>query len=86
MAKKLSKAQNRKNYKKYHSSPARRKYRSELNKERRRRGIYGKGGKEVCHSRGKGKGKVSMCSRKTNRRDGAMKAAAARRRNNRKKK
>lgn len=79
MAKKKTKAENRAHYKRYNSSKARRKYRSELNKERRKRGIYGKGGDEVCHSRGKGKGKVSMCSRKTNRADGARKANRVRR-------
>lgn len=41
--------------KKYHSTPARRKYRSELNKENRRRGTYGNGdGKDVSHKRGGG--------------------------------
>ena len=41
--------------KKYHSTPKRRKYRSELNKENRRRGTYGNGdGKDVSHVRGGG--------------------------------
>lgn len=40
--------------KKYASSAKRRKYRSELNKERRRRGIYGKGGGDVSHKKGGG--------------------------------
>ncbi len=39
---------------KYHKSAKRRKYRSELNQERRRRGIAGKGGKDVSHKRGGG--------------------------------
>lgn len=41
--------------KKYHSTPARKKYRSDLNKENRRRGTYGNGdGKDVSHKRGGG--------------------------------
>lgn len=40
---------------KYHSSPSRRKYRSELNQENRKRGTYGNGdGKDVSHKRGGG--------------------------------
>jgi len=39
---------------KYHKSAKRRKYRSELNQERRKRGIAGKGGKDVSHKRGGG--------------------------------
>jgi hypothetical protein len=35
---------------KYHKSPEARKYRSELNQERRKRGIYGKGGGDLAHS------------------------------------
>jgi hypothetical protein len=34
----------------YHSSPERRKYRAELARERRRRGIMGKGGSDVSHT------------------------------------
>ncbi len=34
----------------YHSSPERRKYRSKLNKIRRKLGIYGKGGGDVSHT------------------------------------
>jgi len=36
---------------KYHDSPARRKYRAELAAERRKRGIMGKGGKDVSHKK-----------------------------------
>ena len=36
--------------KKYHSTKKARKYRSELNKERRKRGIYGKGGGDLAHT------------------------------------
>jgi hypothetical protein len=35
----------------YHKSPKARKYRAELNKERRKRGIYGKGGGDLAHSK-----------------------------------
>lgn len=38
----------------YHSTSKRRKYRSELNKERRKRGIYGKGGADISHTKGGG--------------------------------
>ncbi len=37
---------------KYHKSAKRRKYRADLQKERRRRGIVGKGGKDVSHKKG----------------------------------
>ena len=36
---------------KYHSSAERRKYRSELAKARRKRGIMGKGGGDLSHTR-----------------------------------
>lgn len=36
--------------KKYNSSPERKKYRRELAAERRKRGIMGKGGKDVSHT------------------------------------
>lgn len=39
---------------KYHKSAKRKKYRAELNQERRRRGIAGKGGKDVSHRKGGG--------------------------------
>lgn len=40
---------------KYHKTASRRKYRSELNAENRRRGTYGNGdGKDVSHTRGGG--------------------------------
>ena len=34
----------------YHKQPKARKYRSDLNKERRKRGIYGKGGGDLAHT------------------------------------
>jgi hypothetical protein len=34
----------------YHKKPKAKKYRAELNKERRERGIYGKGGGDLAHS------------------------------------
>lgn len=35
----------------YHATPERRKYRSALVKERRKKGIYGKGGPDVSHKK-----------------------------------
>lgn len=50
---------------KYESSPERVKYRVELNRERRRRGIYGSGnGKDVSHTKG---GKLTLENQSTNR-------------------
>ena len=40
--------------KKYNATRKRKKYRAALNKERRRRGIYGKGGDDVSHLKGGG--------------------------------
>lgn len=46
-----------------------RKHRAELNRERRKRGIYGKGGKDVSHKKD---GSTTLESRRTNRaRNGA---------------
>ena len=39
---------------KFHKTAKRRKYRADLNKERRKRGIAGKGGKDVSHKKGGG--------------------------------
>ena len=51
--------------KKYHATPERRKYRSELNKENRRVGTYGNGdGKDVSHKKGGG---TTLESQKSNR-------------------
>lgn len=38
----------------YGKTTERKKYRAELNGERRKRGIYGKGGKDVSHTKGGG--------------------------------
>jgi len=38
----------------YHSTPARKSYRAELARERRKRGVMGKGGKDVSHKKGGG--------------------------------
>ena len=35
----------------YHKTPARKKYRATLARERRRRGIMGKGGKDLSHTK-----------------------------------
>jgi hypothetical protein len=60
--------------KKYASSAKRRKYRSELNKERRRRGIYGKGGGDVSHKKDGGYTRES--SSKNRARNGQKKGAS----------
>ena len=49
---------------KYNSTPARKKYRAKLAKERRDRGIMGKGGKDVSHT---SKGKTTLESPSKNR-------------------
>jgi hypothetical protein len=36
----------------YHSSPSRVKYRTELKRERVKRGVNGKGGKDMSHTKG----------------------------------
>lgn len=85
-AKKRTKAQNRAHYKKYQSSPARRKYRAELNRRARKMGVYGKRrkmGKDLVHKKGKIAG---LGSRKANRRDGQRKSVKSRRRNSRRRK
>ena len=38
----------------YHSTPKRKKYRAKLAKARRKKGIMGKGGKDVSHKKGGG--------------------------------
>jgi len=51
--------------KKYHSTPARRKYRAALNRENRNRGTYGNGdGKDVSHTK---RGGYTMEKAKINR-------------------
>ena len=35
----------------YHATPERKKYRVDLKRERRQRGVYGKGGKDMSHSK-----------------------------------
>ena len=36
---------------KYESTPERKKYHAELNRERRKRGIYGRGGPDMSHTK-----------------------------------
>jgi len=48
----------------YQKNPKRVKYREQLNAERRKRGIYGKGGKDVSHTQG---GKLTLESAHANR-------------------
>tara|TARA_R110002020_G_scaffold69321_3_gene180433 strand:+ start:10054 stop:11160 length:1107 start_codon:yes stop_codon:yes gene_type:complete len=50
--------------KQYQKDPKRVKYREQLNTERRKRGIYGKGGKDVSHTQG---GKLTLESPHANR-------------------
>lgn len=50
--------------KQYQKTPKRVKYREQLNTERRKRGIYGKGGKDVSHTQG---GKLTLESAHSNR-------------------
>jgi len=38
----------------YHATPARKKYRSDLGKARRKAGVAGKGGADMSHTRGGG--------------------------------
>jgi hypothetical protein len=56
--------------KKYHSTPARKKYRAELNAKNRKAGTYGNGdGKDVSHK--KGGGTTSEARSKNRARQGA---------------
>ena len=48
----------------YQKNPKRVKYREQLNAERRKRGIYGKGGKDVSHTQG---GKLTLENPSSNR-------------------
>jgi len=56
--------QHRSYMRKYNKKPGKSKYRSELNKARRKRGIYGKGGGDLSHSRN---GALKIESPSTNR-------------------
>ena len=49
---------------KYHDTPARRKYRAKLARARRAKGVMGKGGKDVSHTKS---GKLVLESRSANR-------------------
>ena len=57
-------AKHRSYMRKYNQDPLKIKYRSELNKERRKRGIYGKGGPDMSHD---SKGNLAPENPKTNR-------------------
>ena len=52
--------------KKRNSNPEKRKYRRELARARRANGMMGKGGKDMCHERGK----LRPCNAKRNRAKG----------------
>ena len=62
-------------------SPKDKKYRRELAMKRRKAGLMGKGGKDMCHKKG---GKVVPCNAKQNRADGARKKARLARRRKKK--
>lgn len=49
---------------KYHKTTRAKKYRADLNKERRKRGIYGKGGGDLAHQ---SNGSLKLESKKKNR-------------------
>lgn len=49
-----ARAKKQKYDKAYHATPARKRYRAELARERRKRGVMGKGGKDVSHKKGGG--------------------------------
>lgn len=57
-------AQHRSYMREYNKKPGKSKYRSELNKARRKRGIYGKGGGDISHTR---RGTLTIESARTNR-------------------
>tara|TARA_R100000152_G_C6762659_1_gene186956 strand:- start:1246 stop:1581 length:336 start_codon:yes stop_codon:yes gene_type:complete len=76
-AKENAKRDYKKEYRRDQSSPARRKYRSDLNKFARSRGFYGNTpkNKDIVHKDGRIAG---LGDRRANRADGASKAALAR--------
>ena len=58
--------------KKINSTAAKRQYRKLLAAKRRKKGIMGKGGKDVCHVK-KGSNRTKLCSAKRNRAKGGAK-------------
>lgn len=61
---------------KYHSSPQRRAYRACLNRERRKRGVYGKGGDDMDHTGDWKECKVKPRNKSSNRAAGGRKGGS----------
>ena len=65
-------AKQKKKQKKINSTAAKRQYRKLLSRRRRKLGIMGKGGKDVCHVK-KGSNRTKLCTSKGNRAKGGAK-------------
>ena len=65
-------AKQKRKQKKINSTAAKRQYRKILARKRRKKGIMGKGGKDVCHVK-KGSNRTKLCASKGNRAKGGAK-------------
>ena len=65
-------AKQKRKQKKINSTAAKRQYRKLLARKRRKKGIMGKGGKDVCHVK-KGSNRTKLCASKGNRAKGGAK-------------
>ena len=65
-------AKQKRKQKKLNSTAAKRQYRKLLASKRRKKGIMGKGGKDVCHVK-KGSNRTKLCASKGNRAKGGAK-------------
>ena len=65
-------AKQKRKQKKINSTAAKRQYRKMLARKRRKKGIMGKGGKDVCHVK-KGSNRTKLCASKGNRAKGGAK-------------
>jgi hypothetical protein len=65
-------AKQKRKQKKINSTAAKRQYRKLLAQKRRKKGIMGKGGKDVCHVK-KGSNRTKLCASKGNRAKGGAK-------------
>ena len=65
-------AKQKRKQKKINSTAAKRQYRRLLARKRRKLGIMGKGGKDVCHVK-KGSNRTKLCASKGNRAKGGAK-------------
>ena len=65
-------AKQKRKQKKINSTAAKRQYRKLLASKRRKKGIMGKGGKDVCHVK-KGSNRTKLCASKGNRAKGGAK-------------